>query len=256
LKKTHWAAEERDDDLSPLPSVGSGAETSQYCSTRRAGQKYLIQHSAGSGKSNSIAWLTHQLASLSQGGDKLFDSVIVVTDRTVLDSQLQETIGQFDHASGVVSRINRDEGDSKSAQLAEALANGTPIIIVTIQTFPYVLKAIQESTTLKSSRFAVVADEAHSSQSGSTARQLREVLMAEQMEDEMSAEDMMNLTLAARGGSKNISYFFTATPKGKTLELFGRPDKLDMPLGQRTSRNLSMCIPCGRPSKKASFSMY
>jgi type I restriction enzyme R subunit len=129
--------------------VGSGAETSQYCSTRRAGQKYLIQHSAGSGKSNSIAWLTHQLASLSQGGDKLFDSVIVVTDRTVLDSQLQETIGQFDHASGVVSRINRDEGDSKSAQLAEALANGTPIIIVTIQTFPYVLKAIQESTTSK-----------------------------------------------------------------------------------------------------------
>ncbi|KVJ92385.1 type I restriction endonuclease subunit R [Enterobacter asburiae] len=195
------------------------------------GQKYLIQHSAGSGKSNSIAWLTHQLASLSRG-DKLFDSVIVVTDRTVLDSQLQETIGQFEHASGVVSRINRDEGDSKSSQLAEALANGTPIIIVTIQTFPYVLKAIQESTTLKSSRFAVVADEAHSSQSGSTARQLREVLMAEQIEEEMSAEDMMNLTLAARGGSKNISYFaFTATPKAKTLELFGRPDKLDMPLG-------------------------
>lgn len=197
------------------------------------GQKYLIQHSAGSGKSNSIAWLTHQLASLSRG-DKLFDSVIVVTDRTVLDSQLQETIGQFDHASGVVSRINRDEGDgSKSSQLTEALANGTPIIIVTIQTFPHVLKAIQESTTLKSSRFAVVADEAHSSQSGSTARQLREVLMAEQVEEEMSAEDMMNLTLAARGGSTNISYFaFTATPKAKTLELFGRPDKLDMPLSQ------------------------
>ncbi|QMD51275.1 DEAD/DEAH box helicase family protein [Citrobacter sp. RHB35-C21] len=196
------------------------------------GQKYLIQHSAGSGKSNSIAWLTHQLASLSRG-EKLFDSVIVVTDRTVLDSQLQETIGQFDHASGVVSRINRDEGDgSKSSQLTEALSKGTPIIIVTIQTFPHVLKAIQESTTLKSSRFAVVADEAHSSQSGSTARQLREVLMAEQVEEEMSAEDMMNLTLAARGGSKNISYFaFTATPKAKTLELFGRPDKLDMPLG-------------------------
>ncbi|HBM3194935.1 MULTISPECIES: type I restriction endonuclease subunit R [Enterobacteriaceae] len=198
------------------------------------GQKYLIQHSAGSGKSNSIAWLTHQLASLSKGGDKLFDSVIVVTDRTVLDSQLQETIGQFDHASGVVSRINRDEGDgSKSSQLTEALSKGTPIIIVTIQTFPHVLKAIQESTTLKSSRFAVVADEAHSSQSGSTARQLREVLMAEQVEEEMSAEDMMNLTLAARGGSTNISYFaFTATPKAKTLELFGRPDKLDMPLSQ------------------------
>lgn len=201
-----------------------------------AGQKYLIQHSAGSGKSNSIAWLTHQLASLYRaGGEKLFNSVLVITDRTVLDSQLQETINQFDHADGVVSRINRDEGDgSKSAQLTEALASGTPIIIVTIQTFPHVLKAIQESTSLKGSRFAVVADEAHSSQTGSTARQLREVLMAEQMDEEedLSAEDMMNLTLAARGGSENISYFaFTATPKGKTLELFGRPVNPTMPLG-------------------------
>lgn len=197
------------------------------------GQKYLIQHSAGSGKSNSIAWLTHQLASLYQGDDKLFESVIVITDRTVLDSQLQETIGQFEHADGVVSSINRDEGDgSKSAQLTEALTVGTPIIIVTIQTFPHVLKAIQESTSLKSSRFAVVADEAHSSQTGSTARQLREVLMAEQSEEDLSAEDVINLTLSARGGSRNISYFaFTATPKGKTLELFGRPDKPGMPLG-------------------------
>jgi len=201
-----------------------------------AGYKYLIQHSAGSGKSNSIAWLTHQLASLyAAGGKKLFDSVIVITDRTVLDSQLQETIAQFEHADGVISRINREEGDgSKSAQLTESLAKGTPIIIVTIQTFPYVLKAIQETTTLKGSRFAVVADEAHSSQTGSTARQLREVLMAEQLEDgdELSAEDVMNLTLEARAGSQNISYFaFTATPKGKTLELFGRPDKPNMPLG-------------------------
>ncbi|MDY7766761.1 type I restriction endonuclease subunit R [Aeromonas caviae] len=199
-----------------------------------SGQKYLIQHSAGSGKSNSIAWLTHQLASLRRDGDKLFNSVIVVTDRTVLDSQLQETIAQFDHASGVISRINREEGDgSKSAQLAEALTSGTPIIIVTIQTFPHVLKAIQESSSLKASRFAVVADEAHSSQTGKTARQLREVLMAEQLndEEELSAEDVMNLTLAARGGSQNISYFaFTATPKAKTLELFGRPPKPHLPI--------------------------
>ncbi|MGL5452617.1 MAG: type I restriction endonuclease subunit R [Aeromonas sp.] len=201
-----------------------------------AGQKYLIQHSAGSGKSNSIAWLSHQLASLYlAGGEKLFNSVIVITDRTVLDNQLQETISQFDHADGVVSRINRAEGDgSKSAQLTDALASGTPIIIVTIQTFPHVLKAILESTTLKGSRFAVVADEAHSSQTGSTARQLREVLMAEQQdgEEEISGEDVLNMTLAARGGSNNISYFaFTATPKGKTLELFGRPANPAMPIG-------------------------
>ncbi|MCU8070482.1 type I restriction endonuclease subunit R [Shewanella sp. SM32] len=199
------------------------------------GQKYLIQHSAGSGKSNSIAWLTHQLASLyDHDGNKIFKSVIVITDRTVLDSQLQETISQFEHAEGVISRINRDEGDgSKSAQLAASLTSGTPIIVVTIQTFPYVLKAIQEATSLKDCTFAVIADEAHSSQSGSTARQLREVLMAEQLEDneELSAEDVMNMTLAARGGSKNISYFaFTATPKGKTLELFGRPENPMMPL--------------------------
>ncbi|MEH8248464.1 MULTISPECIES: type I restriction endonuclease subunit R [Aeromonas] len=199
-----------------------------------SGDKYLIQHSAGSGKSNSIAWLTHQLASLRQQGGKQFDSVIVITDRTVLDSQLQETISQFEHADGVISRINREDGDgSKSAQLAEALVKGTPIIIVTIQTFPHVLKAIQETTSLKSCRFAVIADEAHSSQTGKTARQLREVLMAEQLEgdEEISAEDVMNLTLAARGGSANISYFaFTATPKAKTLELFGRRPKANMPI--------------------------
>ncbi|MDF0535627.1 DEAD/DEAH box helicase family protein [Shewanella sp. A32] len=199
------------------------------------GHKYLIQHSAGSGKSNSIAWLTHQLASLYQAnGNKFFKSVIVITDRTVLDSQLQETISQFEHAEGVISSINRDEGEgSKSSQLAASLASGTPIIVVTIQTFPHVLKAIQETTSLKDNTFAVIADEAHSSQSGSTARQLREVLMAEQLDenDELSAEDVMNMTLAARGGSNNISYFaFTATPKGKTLELFGRPENPMMPL--------------------------
>ncbi|USD35986.1 type I restriction endonuclease subunit R [Ferrimonas sp. SCSIO 43195] len=198
------------------------------------GRKYLVQHSAGSGKSNSIAWLAHQASSLTDAkGDKIFNSVIVITDRTVLDSQLQETISQFEHADGVVGRINRDEGSgSKSSQLTDALATGTPIIIVTIQTFPHVLKAIQESTGLKDRTFAVIADEAHSSQTGSTARQLREVLMAEQLEDgkELSAEDVMNATLAARGGSNQISYFaFTATPKPKTLELFGRPKDKTLP---------------------------
>lgn len=201
------------------------------------GQKYLIQHSAGSGKSNSIAWLSHQAASLrTRQGEKYFNSVIVITDRTVLDSQLQETIGQFEHTDGVLAKISREEGQgSKSAKLTEALASDTPIIVVTIQTFPHVLKAIQETTGLKERTFAVIADEAHSSQSGSTARQLREVLMAEELkeEQELSAEDVMNATLAARGGSNNISYFaFTATPKAKTLELFGRPDDPNMPISE------------------------
>ena len=194
------------------------------------GHCYLAQHSAGSGKSNSIAWAAHQLSSLhTASGSKLFHSVIVITDRTVLDSQLQDTIYQFEHREGVVGRINREEGEgAKSAKLAEALIKGQPIIIVTIQTFPFVLEAIQKNATLKKRNFAIIADEAHSSQTGSTARKLREVLMAEQREDgeEISAEDMLDLALEARRGSKNISYFaFTATPKPRTLELFGRrPD--------------------------------
>ncbi|NKI70829.1 DEAD/DEAH box helicase family protein, partial [Collimonas pratensis] len=115
------------------------------------GQKYLIQHSAGSGKSNSIAWAAHQLSSLyDSGGNKQFHSVIVVTDRTVLDAQLQDTIAQFEHTDGVVGRINNQEGDgSKSEKLAKALENSQPIIIVTIQTFPFVLKAIENSVSLK-----------------------------------------------------------------------------------------------------------
>lgn len=206
----------------------------QTTAAEGTGHKYLIQHSAGSGKSNSIAWLAHQLASLHNAADeKVFNSVVVITDRTVLDSQLQDTIYQFDHAEGVVGRISREEGEcSKSAQLAVALEFATPIIIVTIQTFPFVLKAIQESTGLASRRFAVIADEAHSSQTGSTARQLREVLMAEQLDEEagITGEDVLAATLAARQGSPNISYYaFTATPKPKTLELFGRCADMSRP---------------------------
>ncbi len=209
------------------------------------GQKYLIQHSAGSGKSNSIAWLSHQTASLHYHvdhpelgkavGDKVFDSVIVITDRTVLDSQLQDTIYQFEHNEGMIARVNREDGQgAKSAQLAEALKTGTAIIIVTIQTFPFVLDAIREDTSLAGKSFAVIADEAHSSQTGTTARKLREVLMAEQIEnadEELSSEDILRITLEARKGSNKISYFaFTATPKAKTLELFGRPEKPEEPL--------------------------
>jgi len=195
------------------------------------GHKYLIQHSAGSGKSNSIAWTAHQLSSLyDEQGNKQFHSVIIVTDRTVLDDQLQDTIYQFEHVDGVVGRINRNEGEgSKSEKLAQALEQAQPIIIVTIQTFPFVMKAIEHHTHLQERRYAVIADEAHSSQTGSTARQLKEVLMggkehgALDADEELSSEDMLDAAVASRRASANLSYFaFTATPKTKTLELFGR----------------------------------
>jgi type I restriction enzyme R subunit len=191
------------------------------------GQKYLVQHSAGSGKSMSIAWVGHQLSSLyDDAGNKQFDSVIVVTDRTVLDDQLQDTIYQFEHVDGVVGRINRETGDgSKSEKLAAALANSQPIIIVTIQTFPFVLRAIENNVNLKERNFAIIADEAHSSQTGSTARQLKEVLMIDGNDPDvdLSSADIIDAAVAARRVSPNLSYYaFTATPKTKTLELFGR----------------------------------
>ena len=195
--------------------------------TEGPGQKYLIQHSAGSGKSNSIAWSAHQLSAIHQAdGSKLFDSVIVVADRTVLDDQLQETISQFTSVEGMVGRINRNEGDgSKSEKLASALENSQPIIIVTIQTFPHVLKAIENNLSLKERNYVVIADEAHSSQTGSTARQLKEVLMIDGAgeDEELSTEDILDAAVASRRASSNLSYLaFTATPKTKTLELFGR----------------------------------
>jgi type I restriction enzyme R subunit len=193
--------------------------------TEGPGHKYLIQHSAGSGKSNSIAWVAHQLSSLhNSSGNKQFDSIIIVTDRNVLDAQLQETISQFTSVEGVVGRINNQEGDgSKSEKLASALENSQPIIIVTIQTFPYVLKAIENSVSLKERNYVVIADEAHSSQTGSTARQLKEVLMVDSTDEELSTEDILDAAVASRRASSNLSYLaFTATPKTKTLELFGR----------------------------------
>jgi type I restriction enzyme R subunit len=199
------------------------------------GQKYLIQHSAGSGKSNSIAWSAHQLSSLyDASGNKLFHSVIVVTDRTVLDAQLQDTIAQFEQTDGVVGRINNQEGDgSKSEKLAKALESSQPIIIVTIQTFPFVLRAIENSVSLKERNYAIIADEAHSSQTGSTARQLKEVLMVDGTasdEEELTTDDILDAALASRRASKNLTYLaFTATPKTKTLELFGRLPKPDEP---------------------------
>ena len=200
-----------------------------------AGNHYLIQHSAGSGKSNSIAWLSHQLSSLhSDEETSVFDSVIVITDRTVLDNQLQETISGFEHKEGVVVGITREgSNESKSTQLAEALERGAKIIITTIQTFPFVLEAIRERTTLKDKRYAIIADEAHSSQTGSTAKQLRNVLTAEQIEEgvELSAEEIITASLESRSASENLSFYaFTATPKTKTLEMFGvLPDPTEPP---------------------------
>lgn len=197
--------------------------------------KYLIQHSAGSGKSNSIAWSAHQLSSIHTAqGSKLFDSVIVVTDRTVLDDQLQETISQFTAVEGMVGRINRNEGDgSKSEKLAATLERSQAIIIVTIQTFPYVLKAIENSVNLKERNYVIIADEAHSSQTGSTARQLQEVLMIDGTgpDEELTTEDIVGAAVASHRASSNLSYLaFTATPKTKTLELFGRlPNPAEQP---------------------------
>lgn len=200
--------------------------------TEGVGKRYLIQHSAGSGKSNSIAWLSHQLASLyDEAGNRLFNSVIVVTDRTVLDSQLQNTIYQFDHAQGVVCPITRElSNKSKSEQLAEALQSQTRIIIVTIQTFPALFELLDAQPQLAEGRFAVIADEAHSSQTGSAASKLKAILVGARPEadedGDISAEDMLDAAVAARRATDRISYYaFTATPKARTLELFGRaPD--------------------------------
>ena len=200
------------------------------------GQTYLVQHSAGSGKSNTIGWLAHRLASLHDAKDqKVFSSVIVITDRRVLDQQLQDTIYQFDHQDGVVEKI-----DENSTQLANALDKGKLIIITTLQKFPYVLDKVG---ALGDKRFALIIDEAHSSQSGMAAVKLRAVLTTDgkppvgsaelQPPDdydeavaeaaELTDEDVLIKIMASRKRPPNVSYYaFTATPKPKTLELFGR----------------------------------
>ena len=199
-----------------------------------AGHNYLVQHSAGSGKSNTIAWLAHRLSNLHDAGDtKVFNKVIVITDRVVLDRQLQATIAQFEKVSGVVQKI-----DESSQQLADALeGEQARIIITTIQKFPYVMEKISE---LPDRRYAVIADEAHSSQSGETAKDLKKVLGVTQgdpvaalaaaeareisLVDEVPdpVEDKLIAEVGARGRQANLSFFaFTATPKAKTLELFG-----------------------------------
>lgn len=227
-----------------FPRYHQWEAVTQLISTARdegPGNRYLVQHSAGSGKTNSIAWATHQLANLHNNDDEpVFDGVIVVTDRTVLDSQLQDAITQIDHRSGVVETINRDtvgEGGhtSKSGQLAQALLAGRRIIVCTLQTFPFAMDEIARNGQLADKKFAVIADEAHSSQTGATANKLKAVLSAEQAKDaadgaEIDSEALLAAEMTARADNRNISYFaFTATPKGKTLELFGRNDASGKP---------------------------
>ncbi len=200
------------------------------------GQKYLIQHSAGSGKSNSISWLAHQLVGLhdKSGSDNIFDTVIVVTDRRVLDAQIRNNIKQFQQVNGVVEAIT--EG---SKQLKEALEEGKKIIITTIQKFPHIVGEIGE---LAGSNFAIIIDEAHSSLSGQMARKLNESLSKKTDDDDddeehtedndtVTGEDLITDLIKSRKLLSNASYFaFTATPKNKTLELFGVP----FPQGDKT----------------------
>lgn len=209
-----------------------------------AGHKYLIQHSAGSGKTNSIAWTAHFLADLHDAQHKkLFDSILVVSDRNVLDAQLQEAIFDFERTAGVVATI-KGESQSKSGELAAALSGGKKIVVCTIQTFPFALKAVQNLAATQGKRFAVIADEAHSSQTGEAASKLKQVLSAEELKDladggEFGTEDLLAAQMADRANVAGVTYVaFTATPKAKTLELFGRrlnpeqaagPDNLPAP---------------------------
>ena len=201
------------------------------------GQKYLIQHSAGSGKTNSIAWSAHFLADLHDAAnEKLFSTVIVVSDRNVIDSQLQEALADFERTKGVVTTI-KNEGASKSGQLAAALSEGKKIIVCTIQTFPFAMEEVRRLAATQGKRFAVIADEAHSSQTGATAAMLKQVLSPEELAalgdgGEVSSEDILAAQMAARASEKGITYVaFTATPKAKTMELFGRRSKPDEPIG-------------------------
>lgn len=196
-----------------------------------AGKDYLIQHSAGSGKSNSISWLAYRLSSLHDADDnRVFDSVIVVTDRRVLDQQLQANIYQFEHKTGVVQKIDKD-----SDQLAKALEAGTNIVITTLQKFPFVIEKVG---VLPERKYAVIVDEAHSSQGGEASKKMKEILAVKTLEEaeeeeggeDYSGEDFIRDSMRSRGKQSNLSFFaFTATPKPKTLEVFGVKDKEGKP---------------------------
>ena len=218
----------------------------------KSGRNYLIEHSAGSGKSNSIAWLAHRLSSLHTASDeKVFNSVIVVTDRRVLDQQLQDTIYQFEHKEGVVKKI-----DENTQQLAQALANSTPVIITTLQKFPFIAAALErlnaqspsDELAIKTAdkHFAVIVDEAHSSQSGESAAEIKHVLNKDGIEQAVKDYKAVNDTdepdgvlreMMKRGRQPNLSFYaFTATPKFKTKHIFDEPG----PTGESPFHKYSM----------------
>jgi type I restriction enzyme, R subunit len=223
-------------------------ELTAHAKDEGAGHNYLVQHSAGSGKSNTIAWLSYRLSGLHNDQDqRIFDSVVVVTDRRVLDSQLQNTIYQFEHKSGVVQRIDKD-----SQQLADAIGSSANIIITTLQKFPFIIDKVGKCPGRK---YAVIIDEAHSSQGGEASKKMKEVLSSSEMpnneaemfsvkepfpkygEDDgevVDAQELINhyveQSAAARGRQSNLSFFaFTATPKYKTLAVFGHTDDQGRP---------------------------
>jgi type I restriction enzyme R subunit len=195
------------------------------------GTKYLIQHSAGSGKTKTIAWTAHFFADLHDANHKkVFDTVLVVSDRTVIDGQLQDALFDFERTTGVVAKVT-GEGGSKSGELAEALSGDKKIVVCTIQTFPFALEAVRGLAATKGKKFAVIADEAHSSQAGEAAAKLKAVLSAEELKEigdggEVSMDDVLASQMAARATDTGITFVaFTATPKTKTMELFGtKPD--------------------------------
>lgn len=201
------------------------------------GARYLVQHSAGSGKTNSIAWTAHFLAELHRAdSSKVFDSVLVVSDRNVIDGQLQDALFAFQRKTGVVATIKGESG-SKSAELTEALKGDKKIVVCTIQTFPFALEEVRKQAATEGKRFAVIADEAHSSQTGEAASKLKELLSAQELKEladggELSSEDILAAQMASRASDdRGITFVaFTATPKGKTMELFGtRPDPTRKP---------------------------
>jgi type I restriction enzyme R subunit len=201
------------------------------------GAGYLVQHSAGSGKTNSIAWTAHFFAELHDAESrKFFDTVLVVSDRTVIDSQLQEALFDFQRQLGVVATIKGTDG-SKSGELAEALSGAKKIVVCTIQTFPFALEAVRELAATQGKRFAVIADEAHSSQAGEAAAKLKAVLSPEEIRElndggEVTMEDILASQMSQRADRSKITYVaFTATPKAKTLELFGRRPDPTKPAG-------------------------